>query len=100
LIRQELIQKQLHEGQRVAGAMTLVYDDHNKEVLDKDTDKRLDFQDIIISTQHLHPDHHNCLEITAVKGAARDIQRLTNRPKAIKSLRNGALSISSSGREV
>jgi CopG family transcriptional regulator, nickel-responsive regulator len=99
LIRQELVQKQWQEGQEVAGAITLVYDHHKKEVLSKVTDKQHDFQEVIISTQHIHLDHHNCLEIIAVRGRARDIQRLTNTLKAIKGVRNGTLSISSSGRE-
>ena len=99
LIRQEIVQKQWQEGEEVAGAITLVYDHHKKDVLGKVTDKQHDFQDVIISTQHIHLDHHNCLEIVAVRGRARDIQRLMNTLKAIKGVRNGTLSISSSGRE-
>ena len=99
LIRQELVQKQWQEGQEVAGAITLVYDHHKKEVLSGVIDKQHDFQEVIISTQHIHLDHYNCLEIIAVRGRARDIQRLANTMKAIKGVRNATLSISSSGRE-
>ncbi len=99
LIRQELVQKQWQEGQEVAGAITLVYDHHKKDLLGKVTEKQHDFQEVIISTQHVHLDHHNCLEIIAVRGRARDIQRLANTLKAIKGVRNGTLTISSSGRE-
>lgn len=97
LIRQELVQKQWEGGQEVAGAITLVYDHHKKDLLSKVIDIQHDFQKIIISTQHIHLDHHNCLEIVAVKGRARDIQKLADTLRAVKGVRHGTLSISSSG---
>lgn len=100
LIRQELVQKQWKEGQEVAGAITLVYDHHKKDVLSKVIDIQHDFQNIIISTQHIHLDHHNCLEIVAVKGRARDIQKLADTLRAVRGVRHGTLSMSGSGKEI
>jgi hypothetical protein len=34
------------------------------------TDTQHEFQEVIISTQHIHLDHHNCLEIVAARGNA------------------------------
>ncbi|MBM4271286.1 MAG: nickel-responsive transcriptional regulator NikR [Deltaproteobacteria bacterium] len=96
LIRQELVQKQWKEGQEVAGAITLVYDHHKKDVLSKVIDIQHDFQNIIISTQHIHLDHHNCLEVVAVRGRAGDIQKLADSLRAVKGVRHGTLSMSSS----
>ena len=39
-------------------------------------------QKVIISTQHIHLDHDNCLEIVAVRGKAKDVQKLTDQIKA------------------
>ncbi len=100
LIRQELVQKQWQGGREVAGAITLIYDHHKQDVLRKITDTQHDFQKMIISTQHIHLDHHNCLEIVAVKGKARDIERLSDMLKAIKGVRHGTLSMSSCGSDV
>jgi len=100
LIRQELVQKQWQGGREVAGAITLIYDHHKKDVLSKVTDIQHDFQNVIISTQHIHLDHHNCLEIVAVRGKARDIERLSDTVKAIKGVRHGTLSMSSCGSDV
>jgi CopG family nickel-responsive transcriptional regulator len=100
LIRQELVQKQWKEGQEVAGAITLVYDHHKKDVLSKVIDIQHDFQNIIISTQHIHLDHHNCLEIVAVQGRARDIQKLADTLRAVRGVRHGTLSMSGSGKEI
>jgi CopG family nickel-responsive transcriptional regulator len=97
LIRQELVKKEWGEGTDVAGAITLIYDHHRKDLLGKLTDIQHDFQKFVISTQHIHLDHDNCLEIIAVKGKPGDIQKLADTLKAIKGVKHGTLSMSSTG---
>jgi CopG family nickel-responsive transcriptional regulator len=58
LIRQELIKKEWNEGDDVAGAITLIYDHHRRDLLNKITDLQHDFQKVIISTQHIHLDQN------------------------------------------
>lgn len=100
LIRQELVKKEWQEGREVAGAINLIYDHHRRELLNKITDIQHDFQKLIISTQHIHLDHNNCLEIVAVKGSPREVQKLADTLTAIKGVKHGALSMSSTGREI
>lgn len=100
LIRQELVKKQWDTDAEVAGAITLIYDHHHRELLNKITDLQHDFQSIIISTQHVHLDHDNCLEIVAVKGKARELQKLAEMLKAIKGVKHGTLSMSSTGKDI
>jgi CopG family nickel-responsive transcriptional regulator len=101
LIRQELVDREWRQNDReVAGAITFVYDHHQRTLLNQIIDIQHDFQEIIISTQHIHLDHDNCLEIVAVKGSARDIQRLADRLKSIKGVHHGTLSMSSTGRDL
>jgi CopG family nickel-responsive transcriptional regulator len=100
LIRQELVRGQWHEGKEVAGAITLVYDHHKRELLNKITDIQHKFQAVIACTQHVHLDHHNCLEIIAVKGKPRKVRELTDMLKSIKGIKHGALSMTSTGREL
>jgi CopG family nickel-responsive transcriptional regulator len=68
LIRQELLNKDLEEDREVAGAITFIYDHHQRNLLNKIIDIQHDHHDIIQSSQHIHLDHHHCLEIVAVKG--------------------------------
>lgn len=68
LIRQELVTKERDIDAEIAGAITLIYDHHHGELLNKVTDIQHDSQKVIISTQHVHLDHDNCLEIVAVRG--------------------------------
>jgi CopG family transcriptional regulator, nickel-responsive regulator len=98
LIRQELIQKEWQGGKEIAGAITLIYDHHKRELLNKVTDVQHDFQKIIISAQHIHLDHNNCLEIIAVKGDSNEAQRLANKLKSLKGVKHATLNMSSTGK--
>ncbi|MCX5805589.1 MAG: nickel-responsive transcriptional regulator NikR [Proteobacteria bacterium] len=100
MIRQELIKKEWLQGNEVAGAITLIYDHHKKDLLNKITDIQHDYQKLIICTQHIHLDHDNCLEILAVKGSPRDVQVLADTLKSIKGVKHGTLSMSSTGERI
>jgi CopG family nickel-responsive transcriptional regulator len=100
LIREELVQREWREGSDVAGAITLIYDHHKRDVLSRVTDIQHEFQRVIISTQHIHLDHHNCLEIVAARGKAEEVQKLADALRSIKGVRHATLSMSSTGREI
>jgi CopG family nickel-responsive transcriptional regulator len=97
LIRQELVQKQWQSGAKVVGAITLIYDHHKRELVNKLMDIQHDFGELIISSQHVHLDHHHCLEIIAVKGVSQKVQKLADSLKAVKGVKHGALSMSTTG---
>ena len=97
LIRQELIKKEWQEDDDVAGAITLIYDHHRRDLLGKITDLQHDYQKVIISTQHIHLDHDNCLEIVAVRGQPREVTKLADMLKSIKGVKHCTLSMSSTG---
>jgi CopG family nickel-responsive transcriptional regulator len=100
LIRRELVQREWQGGSDVAGAITLMYDHHKRDVMSKVTDTQHAFQEVIISTQHIHLDHHNCLEIVAARGKAEEVRKLTDALRSIKGVRHATLSMSSTGREI
>ena len=100
LIRRELVQREWQEGKEIAGAITLIYDHHKRDVMSRVTDTQHKFQKAIISTQHIHLDHHNCLEIVAARGKAEEVQKLADALRSIKGVRHATLSMSSTGREI
>ncbi|HOJ71436.1 MAG TPA: nickel-responsive transcriptional regulator NikR [Syntrophorhabdaceae bacterium] len=100
LIRDEFVKREWIEGDDVAGAITLIYDHHRKDLLSKITDIQHNYQKIIISTQHIHLDHDNCLEIIAVRGNPEQVQRLADTLKSIKGVKHGTLSMSSTGKDM
>jgi CopG family nickel-responsive transcriptional regulator len=97
MIRQELIKKEWSENKEVVGAITLIYNHHKREVVNKVLDIQHNFQKEIISTQHIHLDHDNCLEIVAVKGLPQLIIKLTDTLKSLKGIKHSTLSMSSTG---
>jgi CopG family transcriptional regulator, nickel-responsive regulator len=100
LIREALVKTAWKQGREVAGAITFIYDHHQRDLLNKIVDIQHHFQKLIISTQHIHLDGENCLEIVAVKGNATEVQKLADRLKSIKGVRHGTLSMSSTGRGI
>jgi CopG family nickel-responsive transcriptional regulator len=100
LIRQELISKEWEMGGVVAGAITLIYDHHKRDVLGKVIDIQHGYQSLIISTQHIHLDHHNCLEIIAVQGRAEEVKGLAATLKSVKGVRHGSLNMASTGKDI
>ena len=98
LIREKLVKKEWIGNQEVAGAISLVYDHHKRDLLNSLADVQHDFHQLIISTQHIHLDHDNCLEIIVVKGNPRAIERLANKMKSTKGIKHGALSMTTIGK--
>ncbi|RKY31079.1 MAG: nickel-responsive transcriptional regulator NikR [Candidatus Omnitrophota bacterium] len=100
LIREFLIKKEWEENKEIAGAITLIYNHHKRGVLDKVTDVQHDFPGLIISTQHIHLDEDNCLEIIAIRGNSKEAQRLRDKLRAIKGVKHVNLCMSSTGKEI
>jgi CopG family nickel-responsive transcriptional regulator len=100
LIREELVKKQWASDNEVAGAITISYDHHKRDLVNKLIDIQHDFQKTIISTQHIHIDHFNCLEILAVKGKAKDVEKLASMLKSQIGVKHVALSMSTTGTEL
>ena len=100
LIRQEIVKKEWKEGEDVAGTITIIYDHHQRELATKLMDIQHDHGKNIISTQHIHLDHHNCMEIIAVRGSAKEAQKLADMLKAVKGVKHSTLGMSSTGKHI
>ncbi|MCL2334770.1 MAG: nickel-responsive transcriptional regulator NikR [Endomicrobia bacterium] len=77
----------------VIGTINVVYDHHKRELLKKLTDIQHDFQPCILSSQHIHMDHHNCFEVIIFKGQKKEIEKLFSLVKGTKGILNASLSI-------
>ncbi len=100
LIRTALVQTEWQTGEDVVGAIVLVYDHHKRDILQKLTDVQHDCHDVIISTQHVHLDHDNCLEIVAVRGRSSEIETILKRLKAVKGLKHVSLAAGTTGSDL
>jgi CopG family transcriptional regulator, nickel-responsive regulator len=100
LIRAELVKQEWTEGDDVAGAVTLIYDHHRRDLLGRLTDVQHDYQRLVLSTLHVHLDHDHCLEIIAVKGSPADIQKLAATLRTIPGVMHGTLMMSATGKNL
>ncbi|MGP8153880.1 MAG: nickel-responsive transcriptional regulator NikR [Smithella sp.] len=100
LIREELIKKEWTENKDVTGAITLVYDHHTRELVTKVLDIQHDYHACILSTQHIHLDHHNCFEIIVTKGNSKAIEELYQRLKSVKSVKHAGFMMATKGKNL
>jgi CopG family transcriptional regulator, nickel-responsive regulator len=100
LIRAEMVKIEWTSQADVVGAITLVYDHHKRELVNKLTNLQHDFTGLIFASQHIHIDHHNCMEIIAVKGIPAKIEELTDKMKGTKGVKYGALSMATTGKDL
>ena len=101
LIRAGLVEHRQNVGNReIAGTITLVYDHHKRHVQATLTDIQHDHHEVIISTLHVHLDHHNCLEVLVVRGQAQSIKKIADELIAAKGVKHGKLTVTSTGKDL
>jgi CopG family nickel-responsive transcriptional regulator len=101
MVRAQLVEHRQKFGtEEIAGTITLVYDHHKQHVQAALTDIQHDHHEVILSTLHVHLDHHNCLEVLAVRGRAETIKRIADELIAAKGVKHGKLTVTSSGKDL
>ncbi|HEU5069875.1 MAG TPA: nickel-responsive transcriptional regulator NikR [Verrucomicrobiae bacterium] len=101
MIRAHLVEHRQKFGrEEIAGTITLVYDHHKQHVQEALTDIQHDHHDLIISTLHVHLDHHNCLEVLIVRGKAALIKKIADELIAAKGVKHGKLTVTSTGKDL
>jgi CopG family nickel-responsive transcriptional regulator len=99
LVRKELVSSQWtgENSGEVAGAIIIVYNHHQKELVDGLVNIQHDYHTIIISSQHVHIDHKTCLEIIVVKGKITDVFELEAKLRVVKGVKHALLAKSTLG---
>lgn len=101
MIRDKLVEHRQRLGnEEIAGTITLVYDHHKQSVQSTLTDIQHDHHEVIISTIHVHLDHHNCLEVLVVRGKAGLVKKIADELIAAKGVKHGKLTVTTTGVEM
>jgi CopG family nickel-responsive transcriptional regulator len=101
MIRAHLVDHRQQLGTtEIAGTITLVYDHHKPHLLELLTEIQHDHGELIIATLHVHLDHHNCLEVLAVRGRADRIKSVADALIAAKGVKHGKLTITTTGHDL
>ncbi|HNX66725.1 MAG TPA: nickel-responsive transcriptional regulator NikR [Bacteroidales bacterium] len=94
LVEKNLVEKKWQCNNIVAGAIVLLYDHHKGDITVKLNEVQHDYFDVILSSQHFHLNHENCLEIIAVKGKAAMLTELSDKLIGVKGIIHGKLVMS------
>jgi len=94
LVEKNIVEKKWQCNHIVAGAIVMLYDHHKGDITLKSNDIQHEYFDVILSSQHFHLSHDNCLEIIAVKGIANRLTELSDKLIGIKGIIHGKLVMS------
>ena len=93
VMRETVKNESLSLGKNGTGVIIIVYDHHKRELISKLTNIQHDFHNLVICNQHIHLDHHNCMETIVVKGTYNQMQNLTDKIQSTKGVKSASLSI-------
>lgn len=87
LIREQLVEDRWNSSEEmVIGVLTLIYDHHQRDLLQKMTDLQHDNDAQILCNTHVHIDHHNCLETIMIKGTPAQVEGVASKISGLKGI--------------
>ena len=99
MIRNLLVENELRDqNAEGVGTLTLVYNHHQRELEEKLTSYQHEHLSAIISTVHVHLSRHLCLEVSVLRGKAKEIRRIADGLIATKGVQHGKLVMTTAGR--
>lgn len=94
LIRDARVEDAWDSDSEAAGAIVLIYDHHRRNLVNNLIAIQHDYTPLILSSQHAHLDHDNCLETIVVKGKASRLKELSDKLISLKGMKHGKLVMS------
>jgi CopG family nickel-responsive transcriptional regulator len=94
LIRHALTESALEEADAQAiGSVFLVYDHHISRLSEQLTRLQHTHLLTVVTSVHIHLDHHDCLEVIILKGRVGDIRKLADKMSSLKGVKLGRLTL-------
>ncbi|WP_045214839.1 nickel-responsive transcriptional regulator NikR [Desulfonatronovibrio magnus] len=101
LIRGALVQKEWQDDSlETVGVLSLVYDHHQSDLSQKLTEIQHEALDEIVTSLHIHLDHHNCLEVLILRGTGKNIKETAQRLISTKGVKHGKLNLTTTGKDI
>ena len=92
IIEEALLQQaEADDNVEVSGALVLIFDHHRSDFMKEFVSIQHDYQDSILASQHIHVDHHNCLETITMRGKPSVLNELAFRIISLKGVKHGKL---------
>ena len=93
LARAAVVKAKVRRGVDAVATLTLVYDHHVRDLMERLTELQHDLGDRIRSTLHIHLDHHHCLEVIVMEGRSDQLQAVADRILALKGVKHGGIEL-------
>lgn len=93
LVREALEQERLADAEPSDsfGALTYVYNHHERELASRITRAQHEHHHLAVATLHVHIDHDNCLETVILHGSTGDVRAFSDALCASTGVRHGRL---------
>ncbi len=101
LIRDRLVEDQWSEsGHEVVGTVTVVYNHEQSDLAQKLTEIQHKKHDLIVSSVHVHLDHHNCLEVLIMRGVSAEVRKAGELLISTRGVKHGKITMTTTGKEL
>ena len=101
LIRERLVSEEWKdEDKETVGILGLVYNHEIRELTETLTKIQHRYINIIVSSTHIHLDHHNCLEVVVLRGKSSLIKRIADELLSTRRVKHGKLIMTTTGSEI
>lgn len=92
LVRKELAQEAWRRGRAAVAVISLVYDHHQPDLLRRLSHLEHEHGELVVSSQHVHLDHHNCLEVLIARGDSLRLEKFADKLRSFKGVRHATVS--------
>jgi CopG family nickel-responsive transcriptional regulator len=101
LIRDRLVEDEWRGGRaQVVGTLSLVYDHEAMDLAQKLTHLQHGHLDVIVTSLHVHLDHHHCLEVLVLRGRGSVVRKISDERISTRGVKHGQQTVASTGRKL
>jgi CopG family nickel-responsive transcriptional regulator len=101
LIRDRLVVEEWAVGsQKTIGVLSLVYNHDVRELSEALNRIQHQHLELVVSSTHIHIDHHNCLEVVILRGASKKIKKVADELLSCRGVKHGKLSMTTTGTQI
>lgn len=103
LIREKLVSEEwasTDTEHETVGVFSLVYNHHQRDLNKVLNNIQHQYLDVIVSSTHVHIDHHNCLEVIILRGKRETIKKVSDEISSTRGVKHGKLITTSTGTDL
>jgi CopG family nickel-responsive transcriptional regulator len=94
LLRAALVEEQWADpAAKVVAVLSIIYDHAARDLAQEVTEIQHKDHRAILCSQHVHLDHHQCLEVILMQGRAQQLRRLADRIVSTRGIKAGKLTM-------